>query len=162
MPWNVFINLSGQKFNRLTVLYRVENSGQNRVQFLCRCDCGKEVVAISENLKNGNTKSCGCLNTETRSKLNRRHGLGKPPEYNSWRAMKARCYRPKNNRYQHYGGRGIKVCDRWINSFENFYKDMGRKPGPAYTIDRKNVDGSYEPDNCKWATKTEQRLNVRK
>jgi hypothetical protein len=162
MPWNVFIDLSGQRFNRLTVLHRAENSKRNHVQFLCKCDCGKEVVVISANLKNGNTKSCGCFNTETRSKLNRSHGLGKPPEYNSWRAMKARCYNASNNRYKHYGTRGIIVCDRWLNSFENFLTDMGPKPGPAYTIDRIEVDGNYERTNCKWATKREQRLNVRK
>jgi hypothetical protein len=161
MPYQVFHDLTGQKFNRLTAIKRVENSSNGKVQFECLCDCGKAVVVSSTNLKSGNSKSCGCLNIESASRTKKIHGLRHSSEYNTWRSMKDRCYRHTNNRYQHYGARGIVICERWLNSFENFYTDMGPKPDPTFTIDRIDVNGNYEPGNCKWASKSEQRLNVR-
>ena len=83
-------------------------------------------------------------------------------EYNAWQSMKQRCLNPKNNSYQRYGARGIKVCGRWLHSFKNFLEDMGHKPGPEYSLDRKNNDGSYEPKNCRWATRKEQSNNTRR
>lgn len=89
------------------------------------------------------------------------HGMKYSPEYKSWRAMKQRCYYPKAKDYKYWGGRGIKVCDEWLNSFSAFYRDMGKRPSLEYTLDRINGDGNYEPGNCRWASKLEQRSNRR-
>lgn len=155
-----FIDLTGEVFGRLTVLHRVPSDG--KVKFACKCECGNTVNITASNLRSGTSKSCGCLNTEKRSSTHKTHGKRNSPEYNSWRGMKNRCYNTTHNRYAIYGGRGITVCDRWLNSFENFFADMGAKPHPTYSIDRINVDGNYEPSNCRWASKSEQRLNIRK
>ena len=88
--------------------------------------------------------------------------IGYRSEYSAWRNMKKRCYNPKSIGYKNYGARGIKVCDRWLHSFKNFLEDMGHKPGPEYSLDRKNNDGNYEPKNCRWATPEVQRNNTRK
>ena len=90
------------------------------------------------------------------------HGMTKSPEFYIWRTMKARCGNPKSQSYKHYGGRGIKVCDRWTESFSNFLSDMGERPNPELQIDRINNDGDYTPSNCRWATRSEQQLNKRR
>lgn len=90
-----------------------------------------------------------------------RHGMYRTPEYESWRHLKQRCYNTKHKHYSYYGGRGIQVCERWRTSFTAFYNDMGKKPTPEHTVDRINPDGHYEPSNCRWATRREQRLNQR-
>ena len=96
-----------------------------------------------------------------RNEMYNRHGMTKTPEYDAWDGMKQRCFNPNHKRYSYYGARGITVCDRWKNSFENFLADMGSKPTPKHSIDRVNNDGNYCPDNCRWATKTEQENNKR-
>lgn len=129
----------------------------HHLKYPLQCDCGGSTWASSTELSRGVRKSCGCLHHshgETR-------GRDPSPEYKSWRAMKQRCYYPKSIGWENYGGRGIRVCDRWLNSFENFLEDMGRRPTLGHTLERKDNDLDYTPENCFWATKTEQSLNRR-
>lgn len=127
--------------------------GKNGASFwVCKCVCGLSKSVAAHRVINGGSKSCGCL--RLKADYNIKHGLKKHPIYNVWNAMKQRCYNHKCESYPHYGGRGIVVCDRWRNSFENFYKDMnkGYIKGQV-AIDRfPNVNGNYEPSNCRWAT----------
>lgn len=158
-------NLTGQKFNRLTVLSRsAENSSAGKVQWLCKCECGTETLVVSQHLKNGNTKSCGCRRVEAtrQNGLNRTtHGMTGTPEYKAWQNLRDRCYNEDAQQFRNYGGRGIRVCERWLNSFENFYADMGPRPSPEHSIDRRENNGDYEPSNCRWATPEEQGNNKR-
>lgn len=154
------VDLTGKKFGKLTVIERTENIG-NRVAWLCKCDCGNEKVVRGDDLKTGNTKSCGCY----RDEFKRVHGHntkrhGRTPEYTSWNHMMQRCYNPKNNMYEFYGAKGVTVCERW-HEFKNFIEDMGEKPSTGHTIDRIDVYGNYEPSNCRWATREQQDRNVR-
>lgn len=155
------------KYNRLTLIKEVEPyiwKNLKQSKFLCQCDCGEFIIVNLNHLKSGNTKSCGCLNKEKRKlpKLIKHQESNKrrTVEYNTWVSMKQRCYNINCKDYKNYGGRGIKICDRWLNSYENFLKDMGRRP-IGYSIERLNVNGNYEPINCKWATKLEQNNNRR-
>lgn len=122
------------------------------------CECGVEKEFEGSSLRAGTSKSCGCTKKEIAKNINLSHGKYKSPEYRTWVKMKERCYNPNTERYPSYGGRGITVCERWLNSFENFYEDMGKKP-KGYSIERINVDGNYEPNNCKWASSQEQHYN---
>lgn len=157
-----FVDITGERFGRLTVirLYR-KGSGKpcRQPEWLCKCDCGNEVIVRRGNLHTGNTKGCGCLRYENQ-------GAWKPNEnrcWNSWRAMKQRCYNKSNNRYKYYGGRGIVICDEWKNDFNKF-QDWSVKHGYAdnLTIDRIDPDGNYEPSNCRWVTPFEQASNKRR
>ena len=143
----------GQKFNSLTVIREIERREYMR-QILCRCSCGREVVVRVYDL--GRNKSCGC-----EKKNNWRHGMSGTPEYAAWKSIKTRCYDPNFIEYQHYGGRGIKVCDEWKGDFLTFYEYIGPRPGPGYSVDRIDNDGDYEPGNVKWSTKSEQHRNTR-
>jgi hypothetical protein len=156
-------NLTGKKFGRLFVkqLWRVDNNGS---KWLCFCDCGNLALVSTWRLMNGWTKSCGCIRKEVTSKLKFSHGQAKAGKktklYMRWWGMRQRCENPNNKAFKNYGGRGIKVCDRW-HIFENFAADMGNFSG-VLQLDRINNDGNYEPANCRWATPTQQANNRRK
>lgn len=153
--------LTGRRFGRLLVLSRTENSTDGKPMWMCKCDCGKEKPVRAQLLRNGTTTSCGCLNRELTSKRSTTHGKTRTREWQTRHAIKERCLTQSCSSYAHYGGRGIRVCDKWLNSFESFLADMGERPGPGYSIDRIEPDGDYEPGNCRWATVVEQNRNKR-
>jgi hypothetical protein len=156
------LNITGMKFGRLTALspngHDVSPS-RKHILWACICDCGKTVDVRLNALRSGVAKSCGCIKKEGNS--NRKHGMTKTPEYMTWARIKARCTNPKNQDFLDYGGRGIKMCESWLNSFENFFKDMGERPDGMRSIDRIDVNGDYCKENCRWATDYTQSRNKR-
>lgn len=155
-----FRDLTGQTFHRLTAVSVARRPGDN-VIWLWLCSCGNKLEAPGNRVVCGNTKSCGCLKLESTRKRSLTHGMSRSPEYNTWCNMIARCEKPNRPDYKHYGGRGISVCPRWRLSFSNFLADMGPKPFPRASIDRKNVNGDYCHDNCLWTTPKRQTRNCR-
>lgn len=156
------IDLTGMKFGRLTVIEQVGHrliGKRKRPFWLCKCECGKEKEIASESMVAGMIRSCGCLAKELIRKRCITHGesIGykMSKELKAYQGMKDRCYNPNATKYYTYGKRGIKVCNRWLESFDNFLKDMGRCPKKK-TLDRIEVNGNYEPSNCHWATNGEQ------
>lgn len=123
------------------------------IKWWCRCDCGTESEVFAGNLRGGTSASCGCVQT--------RHGLADTPEYKIWQAMKSRCLNPGCEDYDGYGGRGINVCDRWVESFENFISDIGPRPSTRHSLDRENNESDYEPNNWRWVTWDIQNSNRR-
>lgn len=150
------LEMTGQRFGRLTVIARAQNL-DHKAAWQCLCDCGRTVAIRGWLLRSGASQSCGCWK---RDRL-RKHGMKNTPEYVVWQAMKDRCYNPRRSAYKDYGGRGIRICERWRNDFREFYKDMGPRP-KGTSLDRINNDGDYEPGNCRWATKDMQARNMRK
>lgn len=156
------IDLTGQRFGRLVVIERADNSADGRARWLCRCDCGQSKTVLGEHLKKGRTKSCGCAKSESSSKRFKKHGGRNSKLYRIWSNMKDRCNNPDCKVYSDYGGRGIKVCKEWIDDFSAFQKwalANGYKEG--LTIDRKDNDKGYSPDNCRWTDRKIQGNNKR-
>lgn len=150
------LSLVGQKFGKLTVL---SINKRKKVYCICKCDCGKITQTRKDSLLNGHTKSCGCLQKDTAKKLKTKHNLVKTRIYHIWINMKRRCV--STNKY--YGGRGIKICDEWLSDFMNFYNwAMANGYSDKLTIDRIDVNGNYEPSNCRWITMKKQSNNTRK
>lgn len=161
MSANNFIDLTGLLFGRLRVIEQAARLKKKVPRWLCQCDCGGSVVAEGKNLRGGLTKSCGCLSKEVASLRTRTHGMTESVEYKTWSAIKRRCYNENEHCYPRYGGRGIKVCGRWLNSFENFYADMGPRPAGNYSIERNDPNGDYSPSNCRWLPMAKQSANRR-
>lgn len=159
------VDLTGQRFGRLVAVEATERrNGNCAIVWRCLCNCGNEHFAASCCLRNGHTKSCGCLQKEQGAQNGRKsrttHGMSKSAEYEVWKAMNQRCKNSNNKDYKNYGGRGIKVCERWSSSFEAFYEDMGPCP-EGMSIDRRDNDSGYTPKNCRYTTDKKQANNRR-
>lgn len=157
----------GVRFNYLTIVSCPDIHLIETTEILCKCDCGSETIVRWGNLKRSHTKSCGCLQSKLIRERQTKHGWSKSgkdkavPEYTAWCTMKNRCYTKTHKNYEEWGGRGIRVCSRWLESFDNFIEDMGQKPSRQHSLDRINNNGDYEPSNCRWATSKQQNSNKR-
>lgn len=163
------IDITGQTFGRLTAIKPIGQSNKREYLWECQCACGTLKIVKGTRLRSHVSKSCGCLASE----LTRARNLTNPSrlmhgyarkyqrtvEHRIWCDMRKRCRLPTASHYDRYGGRGIRVCERWLISFENFLHDMGSRPSSQHSLDRINVNGDYEPSNCRWATRSEQAKN---
>ena len=154
-------NLTGNAYDHWTVIRFAGRDAHSMTYWECRCDCGTIRNVKQRNLLSGLSTSCGCSMAEKTRKRATVHGKYNTPEYIAWQSMKSRCYDTKGRSYKDYGGRGITVCPRWLDSFQNFYADMGDRPTPKHSLDRKENSKGYCPENCHWATRKEQNNNAR-
>lgn len=164
---NRFIDLTGRRYGRFTVI-KISSIGCGPTKWHCRCDCGNERIVDGCRLKNGTSRSCGCLRSELQKINTTTHGKSKSPDmiesgYKCYGSMKERCLNKNHVAYPQYGGRGISICSRWLgrNGFSNFIQDMGPRPSIKHSIDRIDVNGCYEPSNCRWSDKSQQSCNRR-
>ena len=152
---------TSRRFGKLTVMFRAQNTISGNTQWLCQCDCGETTIVQGSHLRAGSTYSCGCAKRQLREKGGGhcRHRASSRPnrtrEYETWVGIHQRCRNPNAQKYKYYGGRGIFVCERW-NTFETFLSDMGPRPAGRYSIGRVDVNGNYEPANCKWVLLRQQ------
>jgi len=152
----------GDKFGRLTFQKLSHRCDKSRQWFwFCKCDCGKDVISCGSNIRNGYTNSCGCYQREQASKAKKIHGASGTELYSIWKNIKQRCCNPKHKYFYNYGGRGITICDEWKHDFERFSSDVGVRPGPEYSLDRKDNNLGYFKENMRWATDKQQHSNRR-
>lgn len=162
---NAKIDRTGHRYGRLVALREGKSKdypgGDRHLRWVCRCDCGGEAVILASKLTNGHTRSCGCLQSESRAVSSVTHGKSDSPEFAIWGAIKRRCFNPADEAYDRYGGRGITMDPEWAADFAAFYAYIGDRPAPGLSIDRIDNDGSYVPGNIKWSTAKEQANNRR-
>lgn len=158
---NAVRNMVGEKFGELTVVRQVISGPRGYLRWSCKCSCGKYLAVDGDRLRSGERTACGIDGHHAhriKSKYSRKEWAA---EYAAWGSMRQRCNNSKHERYRDYGGRGIVVCERW-KLFDNFVEDMGKRPSDEHSLDRKDANGSYTPENCKWSTPTEQARNRRR